>query len=205
MSSGSDFHIREALMRKLLILLAAVASALAIMMVGGVGTASACDPPNCPPKERGDDESGKDGKPGCKPKKPKCPGNGNGGGGKPKCPGNGNGGKPNCPGNGGGKPKCPGDGNGGGGCKPKCPPAKPPAGNCQDADLVLLTEDAKILCLFLGENAPLADKAKQCPDALIPLPVDELIGVCLFLPPADNGGAAASTRGGLLGLGLAGL
>jgi hypothetical protein len=62
-----------------------------------------------------------------------------------------------------------------------------PAGNCAKADLVLLTEDVKILCLYFGDNAMNATTAKDCPDALLALPVDSLVGACLFLPPADSG------------------
>jgi hypothetical protein len=63
-----------------------------------------------------------------------------------------------------------------------------PEGNCAVADLVLLTEDAKIVCLYFAENAPNASTEEDCPDALIALPVDNLVGACVFLPPEGSGG-----------------
>ena len=62
-----------------------------------------------------------------------------------------------------------------------------PAGNCSLADLVLL-EDAKIVCLYLGENAENATTEADCPDALIALPVSPVVGACVFLPPEGSGG-----------------
>jgi hypothetical protein len=81
----------------------------------------------------------------------------------------------------GGQP-CPlGQTTGGGG---KCPPP-PPAGNCEHADLVLLSEDAKIVCLYFPPNGDLATKEHECPDALIASGPVLGVGLCVFLPPAD--------------------
>jgi hypothetical protein len=63
-------------------------------------------------------------------------------------------------------------------------PPTPPAGNCTVADVVLLTPDAKIVCLYLGANAPNA--TSDCPDGLVRAAVDSLAGACVFLPPEDN-------------------
>lgn len=71
---------------------------------------------------------------------------------------------------------------------------KAPEGNCQRADLVLLTEDAKIVCLFFGENAQFATQTADCRDALIALPVDDVLGACVFLPPAQARGASVLRR-----------
>lgn len=75
--------------------------------------------------------------------------------------------------------------NVGGHCVPR-----PPAGSpCSKADLVLLEDLLKgtggLLCVYLGENAPNADKALDCPDAALALPIDSLLGACLYLPPAE--------------------
>jgi hypothetical protein len=72
---------------------------------------------------------------------------------------------------------------------PSQPPPQPPAGNCQSADLVLLTADAKIVCVYFPPNGNLATTDQECPDALIatgpgPAPLDG--GVCIFLPPASS-------------------
>jgi hypothetical protein len=69
---------------------------------------------------------------------------------------------------------------------------KAPAGNCAKADLVLLTEDVKILCLYFGQNGENATTSKDCPDALLALPLPPLGGGCLFLPPADSGAGSAA-------------
>ena len=78
-------------------------------------------------------------------------------------------------------------------CKP--PPVvvpKPEDGPCSEADLVLLEDLLKgtgaLLCLYVGENAPNASDEEDCEGALLALPVDSLIGACLFLPPAEVGG-----------------
>ena len=143
---------------------------------------------------------------------PNC-GNGNGGnggnnGGNNGCKDKNKNDNKNCPPNNGckNKPNCPPDDD----CEQKknCPPdddcdkkpddCEPPEGNCTQADLVIF-DPAKILCLYFGEKAPLADKEEDWPDALISVPIDELIGACVFLPPAtdDNGGNGG---GGLPGL-----
>ena len=130
-------------------------------------------------------------------------GNGNGNGGGNTCP-------PNSPNPGGTPPNCghpPVDTCNDGkdndndgktdGADEECKPGgdgdedgsdNAPAGNCSLADLVLLTEDAKIVCLYLGENAENATKEGDCPDALIALPVSPVVGACVFLPPEGSGG-----------------
>lgn len=76
--------------------------------------------------------------------------------------------------------------------KPCVPP--PPSGPCSKADLVLLEDliagTGALACLFFGDNAPNAsDKpGGNCPEATLALPIDHLIGACLYLPPADVGG-----------------
>jgi hypothetical protein len=90
---------------------------------------------------------------------------------------------------------CPPASPAGGDASPPCghpgggPPPEPPAGNCQSADLVLLTADAKIICVYFPPNGNLATTDEECPDALIatgpgPAPLDG--GVCVFLPPAST-------------------
>jgi hypothetical protein len=79
-----------------------------------------------------------------------------------------------------------------GNCKPPPVVVPPPAeGPCAKADLVLLEDLLKgtggLLCLYLGDNSPNASDQKDCGGALLALPVDHLIGACLFLPPADVG------------------
>lgn len=87
----------------------------------------------------------------------------------------------------------------------KCVP-RPKDGPCSKADLVLLEDliagTGGLLCLYLGENAPNADKAKDCPDATLALPIDSLLGACLYLPPAqvDRGGGGSSPLPELPGL-----
>ena len=64
-----------------------------------------------------------------------------------------------------------------------------PEGNCASADLVLLTDDAKIICLYAPPNGNLATTDEECPDALIatgPGPAPLNGGVCIFLPPPEN-------------------
>ncbi len=82
-----------------------------------------------------------------------------------------------------------------GNCKPPPVVVPPPEkGPCTKADLVLLEDLLKgtgaLLCLYVGDNAPNATDEKDCGGALLALPVDSLIGACLFLPPADVGGEA---------------
>lgn len=66
---------------------------------------------------------------------------------------------------------------------------RPVTGPCSLADVVLLEDLLKgtggLLCVYLGENAPNASKDLDCPDAALALPVDNLIGACLYLPPAE--------------------
>lgn len=101
-----------------------------------------------------------------------------------------------------------------GNCKPKPPvPCKdneiktdkgcvprPKDGPCSLADLVLLEDLLKgtggLLCVYLGDNAPNADKDKNCPEATLALPIDNLVGACLYLPPVeieDDGGSPGTT------------
>jgi hypothetical protein len=76
----------------------------------------------------------------------------------------------------------------------------PKEGPCSKADLVLLEDLLKgtgaLACLYLGDNAPNATADLDCPDALIALPIDNLVGACVYLPPADvdrgHGPAAGS-------------
>ena len=85
-------------------------------------------------------------------------------------------------------------------CKPKpCKPTeinkngtcvpRPADGPCSKADLVLLEDLLKgtggLLCVYLGNNAPNADETKNCPKATLALPIDHLVGACLYLPPVD--------------------
>jgi hypothetical protein len=84
----------------------------------------------------------------------------------------------------GGNPPCgidhhDGGGGGGGGGG-----TTPPPGNCTKADVVLLSADAKIVCLYFGANAPNA--TSDCPDGLVRLAVDQAVGACVFLPPESN-------------------
>lgn len=86
-------------------------------------------------------------------------------------------------------PDCPWSKDDKGHCKPPIVIHPPENGPCSKADLVLLEDLLKgtggLVCLYLGDKADQADKAKDCPDALLALPIDPLIGACLFLPPAD--------------------
>jgi hypothetical protein len=65
----------------------------------------------------------------------------------------------------------------------------PKEGPCSLADLVLLEDLLKgtgaLACVYLGDNAPNASADLDCPDALLALPLDNLIGACVYLPPAD--------------------
>lgn len=99
-------------------------------------------------------------------------------------------------------PECPWSKDDKGHCKPPVVIHPPENGPCSKADLVLLEDLLKgtggLLCLYLGDKADQADKAKDCPDALLALPIDPLLGACLFLPPAevDRG----DSHGGVPGL-----
>ena len=169
-------------MRKLFVM----AAALAAVMLLGASSAAA---------ESGDKGSGKP----CPPSSPVGQLLGLENPGAPNC---GNGGGNGGGGGGGNTDTCKdGKDNDGDGLKDKKDPEctdpndgvedgsdNAPAGNCALADLVLLTEDAKLLCLYLGENAENADKAKDCPDAELALPISPVLGACLFLPPEGSGG-----------------
>jgi hypothetical protein len=79
-------------------------------------------------------------------------------------------------------------------CKPPPVVVPPPEeGVCAKSDLVLLEDLLKgtgaLLCLYLGDNAENANADKDCEGSLLALPIQPLVGVCLFLPPADVGGA----------------
>jgi hypothetical protein len=86
-----------------------------------------------------------------------------------------------------------------GNCKPKPPVVvePPKEGPCSQADLVLLEDLLKgtgaLACVYLGDNAPNATADGDCPDALLALPIDNLIGACVYLPPADVEPTATST------------
>jgi hypothetical protein len=75
-------------------------------------------------------------------------------------------------------------------CLPKPIVVPPPSeGPCSQADLVLLEDLLKgtgaLLCVYLGDNAPNATADLDCPDSLLALPLDNLVGACLYLPPAE--------------------
>jgi hypothetical protein len=76
-------------------------------------------------------------------------------------------------------------------CKPPVVVPPPANGPCAKADLVLLEDLLKgtgaLLCVYLGDNSPNASNEKDCEGALIALPLDNLLGACLFLPPVDVG------------------
>lgn len=80
----------------------------------------------------------------------------------------------------------------------KCVPRPPEGSPCSKADIVLLEDLLKgtggLLCLYLGDNAPNASKDLDCPEAALALPIDNLLGACLYLPPAevDRGGGGSS-------------
>ncbi len=90
-----------------------------------------------------------------------------------------------------------------GNCKPPPVVVPPPAaGPCAQSDLVLLEALLKgtgaLLCLYLGDNAANASDTVDCQGALLALPIDPLIGVCLYLPPAKVGGSSPTPAvGGL--------
>jgi hypothetical protein len=89
-----------------------------------------------------------------------------------------------------------------GNCKPPPVVVPPPeTGPCAKSDLVLLEALLKgtggLLCLYLGDNASNANDQTDCAGALLALPIDPLIGVCLFLPPADVGDSPSPAVGGL--------
>ncbi len=94
-------------------------------------------------------------------------------------------------------------------CKPPPIVYPPPAtGPCAQADLVLLEALLKgtggLACLYLGDNAPNATNGADCGGALLALPLDHLLGVCLFLPPADVGASSPTPDlGGMHGSPLA--
>lgn len=54
----------------------------------------------------------------------------------------------------------------------------------------LIAGTGALVCLFVGDDAPNAsDKpGGNCPEATLELPIDNLLGACLYLPPADVGG-----------------
>ena len=88
-------------------------------------------------------------------------------------------------------PQCPYGTDKDGKCLPKPPIVVPPpeGGPCSVADLVLLEDllrgTGALLCVYLGDNAPNATADIDCPDAVLALPVDNLVGACLYLPPAE--------------------
>jgi hypothetical protein len=167
------------------------------------GKGNKCKPkPDC-------DKSGKGNK--CKPK-PDCDKSGKGNDCKPEPPcdksGHGNDCNPE---------PCDKSGKGDD-CKPEPPKCEPPkvlvhgecmtpvpppaAGPCAKADLVLLRDLIKgtgpldsLVCLFLGENSVNASKdaGGDCPGALIALPINPVIGVCLLVPPAESTSPASAT------------
>lgn len=99
-------------------------------------------------------------------------------------------------------PECPYGKDDYGDCKPPPVVVPPPAaGPCAQADLVLLEALLRgtggLLCLYLGDNAANASDQTDCAGALLALPIDPLIGVCLYLPPADVGGSSSPAVGGL--------
>lgn len=119
-------------------------------------------------------------------------------------------GAPNCgkpPGGGGGNPDTCKDGkdNDNDGVKDKKDPEctdpndgvedgsdiEVPGGACENADLVLLTAEVKILCLYFPPGVTQDDINEECPPATDPLlaiagpaPLDG--GLCLYLPPAEE-------------------
>jgi hypothetical protein len=76
---------------------------------------------------------------------------------------------------------------------------RPEGGPCAKADLVLLEDllpgTGALACVYLFDNAPNASAKPggDCPDALLALPLDNLLGACVFLPPADVGEDATAT------------
>lgn len=97
-------------------------------------------------------------------------------------------------------PECPYGTDKDGNCNP--PPIVvpgPTTGPCSVADLVLLEDLLKgtgaLVCLYLGDNSPNAAADLDCPDALLALPVDNLIGACVYLPPADVDRSSSDASG----------
>jgi hypothetical protein len=101
-------------------------------------------------------------------------------------------------------PECPYGTDKDGNCNPKPPVVvpTPKEGPCSQADLVLLEDLLKgtgaLVCVYLGDNAPNATADADCPDALLALPLDNLLGACVYLPPADvaeptSSGASSAT------------
>jgi hypothetical protein len=89
-------------------------------------------------------------------------------------------------------PECPYGKDDYGNCKPPPVVVPPPEqGVCAKSDLVLLEDLLKgtgaLLCLYLGDNAENANADIDCNGALLALPIQPLVGACLFLPPADVG------------------
>jgi len=76
---------------------------------------------------------------------------------------------------------------------------RPEGGPCAKADLVLLEDllpgTGALACVYLFDNAPNASSKAggDCPDALLALPIDNLLGACVFLPPADVGDSTAAS------------
>lgn len=70
-----------------------------------------------------------------------------------------------------------------------------PPGICESADLVLLSADIKILCLYLPQKGGLATTTGECPGALIATGniLNTGLGACVFLPPAGNGPTGTTT------------
>jgi hypothetical protein len=170
-------------MRRVLLMVMAIAAFMCVGTAGAVagttpGKPGACKGKKCPPKPPKPCKYGKkDGK--CLPKP--CPsGTTRGTDGRCTPP----------------PPECPWPKDDKGHCVPPVVVHPPAGGPCAKADLVLLEDLLKgtggLLCLYLGDNADQADKAKDCPDALLALPIDPLIGACLFLPPAEVGSSHGS-------------
>lgn len=78
------------------------------------------------------------------------------------------------------------------------PPVPKPEGACAHADLVLLSKDAKIICLYGPNKGQLATKDRECPGALIATGPDPLLhaGLCVFLPPQGDEPASTPGAGG---------
>ena len=60
-----------------------------------------------------------------------------------------------------------------------------PAKNCLEADAVLF-EQAKLVCLYFGENAENASREGDCPDLAARVRIEDGLAACVFLPPADS-------------------
>ncbi len=184
-------------MHRVLLMVMAVA---AFMCVGTAGAFAGSTPPGKPDCKYGKSKDGKckpkpckygkskDGK--CKPKPPDCNYGKSSDG---KC-------KPQ-------PPDCKYGKYDDGKCKPPPVVVEPPAsGPCSQADLVLLEDLLKgtggLVCLYLGDNSPNADAVKDCPGALLALPLDHLVGACVFLPPVevDRGHADDASSSPVTGL-----